>query len=117
LEGFLALFDALTSPLVVSDIDGNINFVNRSCSSLVGRSRAEIEGASFFTLFSQPDQRGKAIDWYLKLFNTARDTSHTIPIVLQAHSGSLHCQSTSFLFRWEKTLFLVTQIEPSKMVR
>jgi PAS domain S-box-containing protein len=110
LEGLLALFDSLKTPIVLSDIDGNINFANRSCCELLGRSREEIQHTSFFSVFIQPDQRGQSIERYLKFFDNSSGGSSSMKLSVQNWTGELHRSAKCFTMQWDKQKLLVTQI-------
>jgi PAS domain S-box-containing protein len=110
LESLLALFDSLKTPIVVSDVDGNINFANRSCCELLGRNAEEIKDASFFSIFTEPDQRGQSIERYLKFFelNPGEDSPMTVSV--QNGSGELVRSANCFTMQRDNRKFLVTQL-------
>lgn len=110
LEGLLALFDSLKTPIVVSDIDGNINFANRSCCDLLGRSAMEMKGMSFFSVFTQADQRGQAIERYLKLFDRETNKSSSMIVSVQKESGHVTRSASCFSMSWDTQKLLVTQL-------
>ena len=109
-EGLLALFDSLKTPLVVSDIDGNINFANRACCELLGRKAAEIKDTNFFSVFSQPDQRGQSIERYLTLFDKEVDQISTMTVNVQNESGKSTRKATCATLKWDHHKLLVTQL-------
>ena len=110
LEGMLALFDSLQTPIVVSDIDGIIKFANRACCELLGRSAEEIKDTNFFAVFSQPDRRGQSIEDYLKRFdqNTNDSTSMTVSIQNTTEGKVLRANCVSM--QWDHQRLLVTQL-------
>ena len=110
LQGLLALFDSLQTQIVVSDIDGNIKFTNRSCCELLGRSAEEIKDTNFFAVFSQPDRRGQSIEDYLKRFdqNTNQSTSMTVSIQNTTEGKVLRANCVSM--QWDHQRLLVTQL-------
>lgn len=110
LEGMLALFDSLKTPIVVSDVDGNINFANRSCCELLGRSAEEMKDTSFFSVFTQPDQRGQSIERYLKFFDIAPGQSSSITVTVQNGVGELMQSANCFTMQWDQQKLLVTQL-------
>lgn len=110
LQGLLALFDALQTPVVVSDIDGNINFVNRACCELLGRDAAQLKGSSFFSIFSQPNQRGQSIERYLKFFDKPSRQSSSIVVSIQNGTGEMLRTANCFTMEWDKRKLLVTQL-------
>jgi PAS domain S-box-containing protein len=112
LQGLLALFDSLQTPIVVSDVDGNINFANRACCELLGRSVEEVKEANFFSVFTQPDQRGKSIERYLKMFDLQPDRNATMTVSLPVGSKSRELAATCSILQWDSRRLLVTQLNP-----
>jgi len=110
LEGLVALFDALRTPIVVSDIDGNINFANRSCCELLGRNAVDIRDTNFFSVFSQPDHRGRAIESYLKFFDKNQGETTTMTVSVQNVGGEMTRSANCFTMDWDKQMLLVTQL-------
>jgi PAS domain S-box-containing protein len=110
LEGMLALFDALKTPIVVSDIDGNINFANQACCELLARNSSEIKDTNFFSVFSQPDQRGQSIEGYLKCFEKAANVSSSMMVSVQKVGGEMTHNANCFTMEWDKRRLLVTQL-------
>jgi len=110
LAGLLALFDALKTPIVVSDIDGNIKFTNQACCDLLGRDAAEIKDTNFFSVFSQPDQRGKSIERYLKFFDKASNQIPSITVSVQKAGSEMMRNANCFMMEWDKRKMLVTQL-------
>jgi PAS domain S-box-containing protein len=110
LEGLLALFDSLKTPILVSDNDGNINFANRACCELLDRGAEEIKDTNFFSVFSQPDQRGQSIERYLKLFEKDVNQSSLMTVSIQKNASEMTRTANCFTLKWDKQKFLVTQI-------
>jgi len=110
LEGLLALFDSLQTPIVVSDIDGNIKFANRACCELLGRSVEEIKDTNFFSVFSQPDRRGKSIEDYLKRFDQEANQSTSMSVSIQNADGGKMLQANCVSMQWDHQRLLVTQL-------
>jgi PAS domain S-box-containing protein len=110
LEGLLTLFDSLQTPIVVSDIDGNIKFANQACCELLNRGAEEIKDMSFFSVFSQPDQRGQSIESYLKLFEKETGESSSMTMNVQQADGELVRSANCFTMEWDKRTLLVTQL-------
>ena len=111
LRGLLSLFDSLKTPIVVSDSDGHVTFTNRAWCDLLGRIPTEIEEANFYSVFTEPDQRGRGIETYLKMFDLPM--SKTIVTTIQPPGGSPSAQrkATCSTFRWDHRRFLVTQLD------
>jgi PAS domain S-box-containing protein len=110
LKGLLALFDALKTLLVVSDINGNIKFVNRACCELLGRDAAEIKDTNFFSVFSQPDQRGQSIERYLRLFEVDPRAKETLGVSVRSDSSTRGMQATCSLLPMDGQSLLVLQL-------
>jgi len=110
LEGMLALFDSLQTPIVVSDIDGNIKFANRACCDLLGRSAEEIKDTNFFAVFSQPDRRGQSIEDYLKLFDQDANQSAPMSVSIQNAAGEKVLRANCVSMQWDHQRLLVTQL-------
>jgi PAS domain S-box-containing protein len=110
LAGLLALFDALKTPIVVSDIDGNIKFANQACCELLGRDAAEIKDTNFFSVFSQPDRRGQSIEGYLKFFEKAVGKGSSMTVSVQKADGEITRSANCFTMEWDKRRLLVTQL-------
>jgi PAS domain-containing protein len=110
----LALFDSLKTPLVVSDIDGNINFANRACCELLDREAAEIKDTNFFSVFSQPDQRGQSIERYLRLFDMDLLGQESMTVSAQSGSSARIMQATCSLLPVDGHSLLVSQMDSSE---
>jgi PAS domain S-box-containing protein len=110
LEGLLALFDSLQTPIVVSDIDGNIKFANRACCEVLGRSAEEIKDTNFFAVFSQPDRRGQSIEDYLKRFDQNATQSAPMSVSIQNAAGEKVLRANCVSMQWDHQRLLVTQL-------
>lgn len=110
LKGLMELFDSLKTPIVVSDIDGNINFANQACCEVLGRSAEEIKDTNFFSVFSQPDQRGQSIDRYLKLFNNDPGRSSELMVSIAHAPNKALRHANCFTMQWDHRKLLVTQL-------
>jgi PAS domain-containing protein len=111
LEGLLVLFDSLQTPIVVSDIDGNIKFANQACCELLNRGDLEIKDTSFFSVFSQPDQRGQSIERYLKFFDKAPGQRSAMTVSVQKAGGDMTSHANCFIMSLDKQKLLVTQLQ------
>jgi PAS domain S-box-containing protein len=106
----LALFDSLQTPIVVSDIDGNIKFANRACCEVLGRSAEEIKDTNFFSVFSQPDRRGQSIEDYLKRFDQDANQSSSMSVSIQNATGGKMLHANCVSMQWDHQRLLVTQL-------
>lgn len=109
-NSLLSLFDALTTPIVVSDADGEISFANRACCALLGRSPEEVRGLSFFTLFARPDHRGKAIEHYLGLLAGKPGTTSEISLALRDGGCDATMVARCAVFQMDGRRLLVSQL-------
>jgi len=109
-KDLLALFDSLQTPVVVSDPDGNITFANRSCCELLGRSLQEVRDTNFFSMFSNPERRGTAIEYYLSCFTAKQPTTSEMDLCLQGVKGNVVVHANCSLFNIEDHKFLVSQL-------
>ena len=109
----LGLFDALKTPIVVSDIDGNIKFANRACCELLGRTAEELRDTSYFSAFAQPDRRGQAIEHYLTCFSDGIGRNSSMSVSFHRGSNQQQCIAHCFTMAWDNHLLLVTQIAKS----
>lgn len=110
LEGLLVLFDSLQTPIVVSDIDGNIKFANRGCCELLGRSADEIKDTNFFAVFSRPDRRGQSIEDYLKRFDQNVTQSAPMSVSIKNATGEKALCANCISMHWDHQRLLVTQL-------
>ena len=110
MEGLLALFDSLQTPIVVSDIDGNIRFANRACCELLGRGAKEIKDTNFFAVFSQPDRRGQSVEDYLKCFDQNTNQSTSMTVSIQDAAGEKMLRANCVSMQWDHQRLLVTQL-------
>ena len=111
LQGLLALFDSLQTPIVVSDVDGNINFANRACCELLGRSAEEIKDTNFFAVFSQPDRRGQSIEDYLKRFDKDANQRAPMAVSVESAAGGKVLRANCVSMQWDHQRLLMTQLE------
>ena len=111
LQGLLFLIDSLRTPIVVSDADGNMTFANRACCDLLGRSATEIKDTNFLSVFTQPSQRGRAIENYLQLFERPVDVSFVMTFRIPGESPGEERKATCSILRWDHRRLLVTQLD------
>ena len=111
LQGLLSLFDSLKTPIVVSDAHGNMTFANRAWCDLLGRSATEIKDTNFFSVFTQPGQRGRGIEKYLKLFDRPVDKPFVMTFRLPGGPPDEERKATCSILRWDHRRFLVTQLD------
>ena len=110
LQGLLALFDSLQTPIVVSDVDGHINFANRACCELLGLTPEEIKDTNFFAVFSQPDRRGQSIEDYLKRFDQDAKQRAPMSVSIQNVAGEKVLRANCVSMQWDHQRLLVTQL-------
>lgn len=113
-NSLLALLDSLRTPIVVSDEDGEVQFANRACCSLLGRGADEVRGLSFFTLFADPDRRGKAIEHYLALLGADPTASAELNLALRERDGGTTLAARCSVVHLDGRRLLVSQLhDPS----
>ena len=110
LQGLLSLFDSLKTPILVSDADGNMTFANRACCDLLGRSATEIKDTNFFSVLTQPGQRGRGIENYLKLFDRPVDEPFVMTFCALGGPPDEESKALCSILRWDHCKLLVTQL-------
>jgi hypothetical protein len=70
----------LPCPVVVSDAAGALLFSNRKASEMLQKDEQDLLGQSFFTFFVSSEQRGNAIQSYMKL--TDEDQPREVELTL-----------------------------------
>jgi len=111
LNNLLALFDSLGAPIMVSDGDGVINFANRACCTLLGHPLQEVREMSFFTLFAQPERRGKAIEHYLDLLASDPGTSADMMLATRNSGRDAVFSARCSVFQMDGRRLLISQLE------
>jgi PAS domain S-box-containing protein len=109
-QGLLSLFDSLKAPIVVSDIDGRIEFANQACCQLVGVDLQELQKKDFFQVFAVSGELGKYIDRYLALFGTGPNEGAELEINLGSKGSERIYHATCSLIVEGKRKLLVSQI-------
>jgi len=61
-------------------------------------------------VFTQPDQRGKSIERYLKMFDLQPDRNATMTVSLPVESKSRELVATCSILQWDNRRLLVTQL-------
>lgn len=107
----LAVFEALKTPIVVSDADGDISFANRACCHLLGRSERELKDVPFFYVFTQPAVRGKAIESYLKMLELPPGHGAKTTVSVREKGIEKTYNATCSVLEMEKRKMLLTQLD------
>lgn len=107
----LAVFEALKTPIVVSDADGDIAFANRACCELLGRSEGELKDVPFFSVFTHPAVRGKAIESYLKMFELPQGQRAATTVSVREKESEKTYNATCSVLEMEKRKMLLTQLD------
>ncbi len=110
LSSLLELLDALKTPIIVSDIDGRIEFANQACCQLVGITLEELQQLDFFQVFAVSGERGKYIDRYLALFGTGPNEGAELEINLGSKGSERIYHATCSMIVEGKRKLLVSQI-------
>lgn len=106
---YIKLFDALPIPLVISDIDGEIQFANEASCQLLQRPLDQVVSLNYFSLFSDPQNRGGEIARYLELFDDEKSLTNVM-LVVQSKEGSLQRLAACFVANIQGRPYLVTQM-------
>lgn len=109
INNLLRVFDALPVALVISDMDGEIQFVNDACCQFLDIPAEEVVSSTYFSLFSDPANRGREIERYLTLFEEENSMIRVV-LVVQSARGALQKQATCFVVNIRSKPYLVTQI-------
>jgi hypothetical protein len=80
-QALFKVISALPSPVVVSDISGNILLMNKQCQDLLARQHDPLSAVSFFSTFVSREDQGLEIQKYLKYFDA--EDGDIFPAVLQ----------------------------------
>jgi PAS domain S-box-containing protein len=107
-NSLVSLFEGLRTPLVISDVDGNINFANRSCCDLLGCTLQQAKDSTFFSLFSHPDHRGRSIEQYLGYFGG--EPSAEIEMTLSLRGSARKVKSIGSVIEIDGRKLLVSQL-------
>lgn len=75
-----------------------------------GRSKERIKATNFFSVFSQPDRRGQAIEHYLTLFDKEAGQSASMTLNVQNGSGMSTRKAICSTLQWDHQKLLVTQL-------
>jgi PAS domain S-box-containing protein len=109
-NNLLGLFDSLGTPIVVSDEDGEINFANRACCKMLGRSPEDVRGMSFFALFAHPEHQGKAIEHYLELLSSESGTGVEVTLTVRGVGQETVLSALCSVFQIDRRRLLVSQL-------
>jgi PAS domain-containing protein len=78
LTRFRAILGKLPSPVIISDVAGNIVFANEAVSSIFNQAAAEVLGKSYFDFVLTEAMKGHSIRSYFELFEA--DTNGTLEL-------------------------------------
>jgi PAS domain S-box-containing protein len=106
----LDLFDSLQKPVVVSDADGNVIFANRACCTLLGRSFREVQDSNFFSLFSNPEHRGTAIEYYLSFFGLKSPENPELNLAVQGGREMRNVRASCSILSIDDRKLLISQL-------
>lgn len=110
LQSLLGILDALAAPVVVSDNDGNINFANRACCQLLGRGFSELKDMNFFAVFASGEERGKAVERYLKLFESSDSSEAKMRLTVGSASATESFDATCSILEHSGRKMLLCQL-------
>jgi len=81
------LMQTLTLPLMLSDSSGNVVFANEAAAGILRCTMKELLAASYFMLFSLPNEQGKFIAKYFEQFDSHEHRGGKLRICLQSRAG------------------------------
>ena len=76
----------------------------------LGLGATSVCSGSFFSVFTQPDQRGKSIERYLKMFDLQPDRNATMTVSVPVGSEIQELAATCSILQWDSRRLLVTQL-------
>ncbi|CAN5658978.1 hypothetical protein BH09VER1_BH09VER1_00290 [soil metagenome] len=106
----LEMLERLPCGVVVSDSSGTLLFANRMAAGMLGKRASELLGLSFFSSFTSPEQRGHAIQNYLRLTEQEISSDTTLTIVPDAERR-VNVQATQMPMNLIGQKCIVTVIE------
>jgi glucan phosphoethanolaminetransferase (alkaline phosphatase superfamily) len=106
----LKVISVLPSPVIVSDISGNIFLMNDASRRLLASRISRFSGLSFFSAFVAPAQQGREIEKYISYFE--RDDEGSYAATLQTRGEEpLILDVMITIVTLDKTRYAVTAIE------
>ncbi|MFT3989919.1 MAG: PAS domain-containing protein [Luteolibacter sp.] len=106
-----ALFDQLHAPIILSDKNGWICFMNSTACDVLPTK--ECLGKPYFDHFFPIGEKGRSIRFYLDLVNDENSKPFSIPLVSKTHQGTTF-PATLMRFKAGKTNYVLTLLETSK---
>lgn len=64
----VAVLDVVSTPIIISDESGTINYVNTKAAELLGVEMEQAPGHSYFSFIANQSEKGKSIQGYLEVF-------------------------------------------------
>lgn len=113
IRDLVSLLDALRNPVMVSDIDGLVLYVNRPCCDVLGQSDREVIHASFFNLFGFTEPISKTVEKYITFFFQP-ESQEPIKLEINKQGESDWYAADCSVLEIDNTPFLLSQIRPAK---
>ena len=111
-EELVSLLDALTTPVLVTDIDGMVMFANQPCCDLLGEDTHSIKNKNFFTLLGTKEARGKAVERYLALFSDKIRQGSMQVTITKPHGAPTDYRAACSVFDIQAHPYLIAQLTP-----
>ena len=109
-QALLSVVTSLPITVVISDVSGNILFLNREAEKLLKDQLNNLAGLSYFSTFTSPGEQGRFIAKYIGYFDS--NNFGPFPITLQTRGDSLKILKASIsIFGSFNHLYAVTVIE------
>jgi PAS domain-containing protein len=108
---FVALLDALRTPVLVSDIDGTILYANEPMCDATGREAEDVKDSSFVRHFSFGSSLSDDLDQYTDLFLGKSEAGRTKEN-LSLRSGNMSYSADCSVLEIGGITYLLIQLEP-----
>jgi len=108
----LEMLERLPCGVVVSDSSGTLLFANKKATGMLGKSAREIIGLSFFSSFTSPEQRGHAIQNYLRLSEQEVSSETNLTIMTDGDSRqNVHATQIPMSLIGQKCIVTVIELD------
>jgi PAS domain-containing protein len=108
---FVALLDALRTPVLVSDIDGTVLYANEPMCDAIGREAEDVKNSSFVRHFSFGSSPSEDLDQYTDLFFGKSDAGRSKEN-LSLRSGNMSYSAECSVLEIGDIPYLLLQLEP-----
>jgi PAS domain-containing protein len=108
---FVALLDALRTPVLVSDIDGTVLYANEPMCDAIGREAEDVKDSSFVRHFSFGSSPSDDLDQYTDMFLGKSEAGRTKE-TLSLRSGNMSYNADCSVLEIGGIPYLLVQLEP-----